>query len=173
MTPSSVPAVGVEPPPQSFRLVSPDAGRSIPSEHRLHSLFFFAALVPLTLLFLMYAGLSLQWRVYHDTPILAYCGYLLGHGFVPFRDFFDMNLPTTYMFFAGLLGTLGGSDVAMRIVDLTLLLVVMGSMVLALWPVGARPAIIAAMLYGILALHEMPSNALQRESILVAPVALS
>ena len=41
---------------------------------------------------------SLQWRMVHDSPIMMYLTFLIDHEhYVPYRDFFDMNMPGTYL----------------------------------------------------------------------------
>ena len=152
----------------------PSRDRRPPASPRIPSLLFGVALLPLTALLALSAALSVQWRVYHDVPILAYLGFLIERfGYVPFRDFFDMNLPGTYLVFAALGRTVGFSDLALRLADLAGLVAVLLATALALRPLGARSAAWASVLFGVLYLHEAPLHGLQRESMLLVPVSLA
>ena len=62
---------------------------------------------------------SLWWRAVHDAPIMLYMARFMNENHaVPYRDFFDMNLPATYFFFQGVEGLFGTSDLALRVADL-------------------------------------------------------
>jgi hypothetical protein len=77
---------------------------------------------------------SLRWRAVHDVPILMYAARLMTESHaVPYRDFFDMNLPGTYWMMGALVRFFGCSDLAVRLFDLTVL-----GFVLALTFVGLR-----------------------------------
>jgi hypothetical protein len=66
---------------------------------------------------------SLGWRYVHDSPLMIYSGFLVERGAVPYRDFFDMNMPGTYalMWFMG--KVFGWSDLGFRVFDLLYLAV--------------------------------------------------
>jgi hypothetical protein len=65
------------------------------------------------------ALLSLRWRMIHDSPLMLYAAFLMDrHDAVPYKDFFDMNMPGTYFLNLLLAKTLGYSDLAFRLYDL-------------------------------------------------------
>ncbi len=73
-----------------------------------------------------------HWRVVNDAAQLRYCVFMVEHGFAPYRQLFEMNMPGIYMLYWGVLHTLGSSDVAWRIFDLTLgALATLGMVVIA------------------------------------------
>lgn len=56
-------------------------------------------LAVLAIVFLVELGLSLHWRMVSDNAFLHYVAYLINeHGFVPYRDIFEVNMPGTYLF---------------------------------------------------------------------------
>ncbi|MBX3004671.1 MAG: glycosyltransferase family 39 protein [Anaerolineales bacterium] len=82
-------------------------------------ILLFGSLGLLSLYVLLVASFSLQWRMLHDAPILMYLALLIDKfGYVPYRDFLDVNLPGSYLIY-GLVGHLSGySDLGFRIADL-------------------------------------------------------
>jgi hypothetical protein len=65
---------------------------------------------------------SLSWRMVHDTSILmCLANLMVHHGAVPYRDFFDMNLPGTYGLFCLIVQTLGTSDLAVHVANLLII----------------------------------------------------
>ena len=64
-------------------------------------------------------GLSLRWRVIHDSPLMLYTAFLTEkYGAVPHKDFFDMNMPGTYFINLLPVKAAGQSDLAFRVFDL-------------------------------------------------------
>jgi len=118
------------------------------------------------------AILSLRWRVMHDASLLAYMGMLVERfGLVPHRDFFDVNMPATYLLFAAIERVVGHSDVALRLVDLAVLVLILLPLGLALRAFGSRPALTAPVLYGVAYIGIAPFHLLQRESFMLVPIA--
>ena len=115
---------------------------------------------------------SLNWRYVHDSPLMIYSAFLIDRGAVPYRDFFDMNMPGTYavMWFMG--KTLGWSDLAFRVFDL-ICLVLLG-LVTFRWlkPLGIYAAISAPLLFSIYYIEIGPVTSLQREYIALIPLVL-
>ena len=117
---------------------------------------------------------SLPWRLSHDTPILIYLGWLIEHGQrVPYRDFFDMNLPGTYAIFAVAGRVLGHGDRAFRLLDLGLLAALLGATAMALRPFGARVWTVGGALFALQYLSLGPTHSLQREYLMLVPLALA
>lgn len=118
------------------------------------------------------AGLLLRAPLLHDASIMAYLGYLVDrHHLVPYRDFFDVNLPVTYWAFAAFGRATGYSDHGLRWVDLGLLLATCGLTAHALRPFGFRPAAIAAALFALAYVGLAEHHALQREFLLLLALA--
>jgi hypothetical protein len=66
---------------------------------------------------------SLGWPLVHDAPLMHYAAWLIAGGAVPYRDFFDMNLPGAHLLHAALLATAGPGHLAWRLFDLAWLAV--------------------------------------------------
>jgi len=116
--------------------------------------------------------LSVHWPIRHDAALIAYMGMLVERfHWVPYRDFFDVNLPATHLLFAGIERLFGVSDTAFRVVDLLVLLMIMAPMGIALRTFGLRSALTAPLVYGLAYMALAQFHALQRESFMLVSVA--
>ncbi len=126
-----------------------------------------------TLLLLIQAAASLRWRIEHDSPLLLYMAALIGRfGMVPYRDFFDINMPGAYWINL-LVGQLAGwTDLGYRIVDLAILATIMACTYQWMRSFNRLAGWASAAVFGYLYLMWGPATALQREYLLLLPVAL-
>jgi hypothetical protein len=127
----------------------------------------------LTIFFVAESYLSLQWRMLHDSPILFYMGWLIRKfGDIPYRDFFDMNMPGAH-WINSLLGTLFGfSDTGFRRADLTVLATTLILIFIWLRSFGKLQAWFASVVFGLEYLKYGPGVSLQRE-FLILPFLLT
>ena len=118
------------------------------------------------------AAASMSWRVMHDSPLMLYAAFLMDRfGYVPYRDFFDMNMPGTYFFYYLLGRIFGYSDTAMRVVDLGCLVAIMAVTGMWMRRFGALVAAFGALLFGLVYLSAGPPTSMQRDYILLLPLA--
>ncbi|HEY3987807.1 MAG TPA: hypothetical protein VGM02_00820, partial [Acidobacteriaceae bacterium] len=75
-----------------------------------------------------------HWPLLWDAQVFHYGNFLIDHGFVPYRDIIDMNMPGAYLIDGWAIKVFGGGDLAWRIFDFTLV----GTLCLAM-VVIARP----------------------------------
>lgn len=124
--------------------------------------------------FLAVAASTLEWRMVHDSPIMMYIGFIIDkHGYVPYRDFFDMNMPGADAAYY-LIGRFSQySDLGFRITDLLYLGAILG--ITWLWnrKLDWKVATAGALLFGLLYLKSGPYNSLQREYLLILPIVTS
>jgi len=80
---------------------------------------------------------SLTWPLIHDVALMHYVAWRIGEGAIPYRDLFDMNQPGTYLIHLAVLRTLGGGDLAWRLVDLAWLAATAGAIAAFVAPWGA------------------------------------
>lgn len=78
-------------------------------------------------LYLLYAlarfvRLSLHWPLVGDASLMHYCVFLLQHGFAPYRQIIDINLPGTYLVEWIVIRLFGYGALPWRVFDLLLLL---------------------------------------------------
>jgi hypothetical protein len=94
--------------------------------------------IVLTLYFLLCIGFfavrTAHWKQVNDPAQLHYLCFLMDHGFAPYRDILEINMPGTYLVSWSVMHTLGGGSGAWRAFDFGLLGVAAAAMI-----VIARP----------------------------------
>jgi len=78
---------------------------------------------------------------------MHYVVFLMYHGMEPYRDIVEMNLPSSYMIEASVMGVLGSGSLGWRIYDLLLLAVSSVSMMVMLRRQGWLAGVLAAALF--------------------------
>jgi hypothetical protein len=129
------------------------------------------AVVLAAIVLVVAAWASLQWRYVKDSPLMIYAGFLLAHGAVPYRDFFDMNMPGTYFVMAAVGKLAGWNDVAFRVFDVLCIACVSASTLRWMWSFGRLPALAASVAFPLWYLNAGAAVALQREHIALVPFA--
>jgi hypothetical protein len=94
--------------------------------------------IVLTLYLLLCIGFfavrTAHWKQVNDPAQLHYLCFLMDHGFAPYRDILEINMPGTYLVNWSVMHTLGGGSGAWRAFDFTLLGIATAAMI-----VIARP----------------------------------
>lgn len=125
-------------------------------------------------IFLGLALLSLHWRLGLDSPIFLYIAFLMDrfHS-VPYRDIFDVNPPGAYFLNWGIGKILGYDDFAYRIADLVYLAAVLATTAGVMKKFGWKVAWAGSVIFGLLYLGYGPAMSLERDYLLVLPLALA
>ncbi len=131
-------------------------------------------LAALTLLLVLKAAGSTQWRMEHDTPLLHYAAFLIDeHDLSPYRDIFETSMPGTFLFHV-LVGKLFGyGDTAFRRVDLILLSLISLSSFFFMRRFGPRVGWAAAVLFPLIYLGKGNTMSLQRDYLGIVPLAIA
>ena len=117
------------------------------------------------------ASASLRWRYAHDSPLMIYAGFLVAGGSVPYRDFFDVNMPGTYFVMAAVGRVLGWDDFGFRAFDVFCLMSISVSTFLWMRRFGNLSALAGSVAFPLWYLNGGPSMSLQREYIALVPFA--
>ncbi len=121
---------------------------------------------------LVCAVCSLRWRAVHDVPIMMYTARLMTEShLIPYRDFFDMNLPGTYWMMGLLVEFFGCSDLAVRFFDLLLLGCVLALTYVGLRRWGREAAALGVCLVALRYLSGTWRFSLQREYLALLPLS--
>jgi hypothetical protein len=131
-------------------------------------------LIILAVLLVVQARYSTQWPITHDEAPLFYEAFLMrAEGLVPYRDLFDFQMPGSFVAYS-ILGFLSSFDsFRIRILDLSILTVLLVITFFIMRRFGKTPAFAAAILFGLKYLQGGPSMALQREYLLLIFIALA
>ncbi len=120
------------------------------------------------------AVLSLKWRAVQDAPIMMYLGYLMDRfHYVPYRDFFDLNPPGTFFVNIAIGRCFGYTDFGLRCGDLLYLAAILAATWGWLRGFGWRTAWLGAVLFGLVYLGHGPYMGMQRDYLVLLPLALA
>lgn len=100
-----------------------------------------------------YAIFTIHWPWMWDTQVFHYAVFLMRHGWVPYKDIYDMNMPGCYLLEQWAMSIFGGGDLGWRFYEFTLL----GSMTCAAcfialpydWAAGLLTGVVFAIFHGI------------------------
>ncbi len=112
---------------------------------------------------------SLDWPLVGDATIFHFIAGQFQMGAVPYRDIFDINMPLIYYIHAAVVAIGGMSDVAWRAFDLSAALLMLGLILMLVWPAGRAVAILAVLI--VLVTHFLlgPYSAGQRDFLMSIP----
>ncbi len=130
-------------------------------------------LILLAALLIAQAAFSLQWPIAHDSAPLLYEAFLMQSGVVPYKDFFDFQMPGSYIAYY-LLGILSSFNAyRIRILDIVILTALVTITHLAMRRLGKLPSFAAPILFALKYLEGGPALSLQREYLILIFISLS
>lgn len=133
-------------------------------EKDLNKIFFIIISVPLGLLLLTIIFLSLYWKMEHDMPLMFYNAFLIEHfGKIPYKDFLDLNMPGSYIFYI-IIGKLSGySDFGIRLFDIFSVAILSALTYFTMRKIDKRAAMITIILLALHYFGAKPYLTLQRD----------
>ena len=126
----------------------------------------------ITVAVVYYAVISVHWVLACDSPIMHYVTFLMHHGFRPYVDISDNNMPGSYYTEAIAMRIFGAGDIGWRIYDFFLLAILTAGLTLIAKPYHWVAGIFAGGLFIILHGAEGPAYAAEREEILAVLLVL-
>lgn len=99
---------------------SPQTSQPLHASSGLLRGFEWALAAVLAVLVVAFVALTRHWPMVGDAALLHYSVFLIEHGWVPYRDLPDINMPGAYWATAAAMKLPGQPDVAWRIFDLGL-----------------------------------------------------
>jgi hypothetical protein len=91
-----------------------------------------------------------RWPLVGDASVIHYVAFLMDHGFVPYRQIVELNMPGAYLVEWLLIHTFGGGSLSWRIFDFTLLAAIGAAMILITRPYGGFAGFAAAALLALI-----------------------
>ncbi len=107
-----------------------------------------------------------DWPLVGDAQVFHYSHFLMEHGFAPYRDIPDMNLPGCYVVENWAMHLFGGSDLSWRIYDFTLLAVLTLAMIVIARPYDWLAGLFAGVLFTLQHMNNGPWTAVERDEIM-------
>ncbi len=133
--------------------------------------------ISVTLVFTLFVALalktSLHWPLLGDPQVIHYVAFLIHHGFAPYRETFDMNMPGAYLFEGWALTLFGPSDLGWRIYDLFLAATMAASMVVIARRYDWLAGYVAAVIFTLVHLADGPWCEGQRDFVIAVLLTLS
>jgi hypothetical protein len=118
------------------------------------------------------AGLSLAWRIQHDAPLMFYFAFLIDElGWLPYRDFFEHQPIGAHALHLAIAKLCGYGDGALRVFDLLYLTATLALTWAWMAPLGRQVAWAGAVLFGLAYLGHGPKLSLQRDYLMLGPIA--
>lgn len=119
-----------------------------------------------------YFVISWRWPLIWDMQVTHYVSFLIDHGWAPYRQIGDMNMPGAYLVEGWALHLFGPSDLGWRLYDFTLAAILIASMVVIARPYDWLAGLLAGGTFTLAHGAEGPRNAGQRDQVMaVALVA--
>lgn len=118
------------------------------------------------------AACSLTWRMGVDVPVMMYLSErIVHHGAVPYRDFFDMNLPGSYWMYGAVVWLLGTTDLAANVANLLVMLTA-GTTFFYAFGRGRPWMLFGVGIVALLVFSRGVEFVLQREMLAMVPIAV-
>ena len=117
-----------------------------------------------------YVVASIHWRLAGDASIMHYVNFLMARGLAPYRQIIDINLPGSYFMEGLAMHIFGGGDIAWRIYDFTLLLILTASLIVIAWPYDWFAGLFAGAFFILIHGSEGPMNSGQREELMITMI---
>lgn len=130
-------------------------------------------IILLAIFLITQAIFSLHWPLTHDEAPLFYETFLMQNGKIPYKDFFDFQMPGSYIiyYFLGTLSNFGALRI--RLLDIFILATIIFITYQALKKINKTSALIAGILFGLKYLQGGPSLSLQREYLILIFLSLA
>ena len=129
-------------------------------------IFRFAMAALLAAVALAVVVLTWHWPLVWDAQVFHYIHFLIDNGFAPYRDIPDINMPGVYVLEGWAMQFFGGSDLAWRIYDFTLLGVLTLAMVVVTLPYDWLAGLFAGVVFALLHANDGPWNSVERDEVM-------
>lgn len=116
----------------------------------------------------LYVAISWRWPLIGDATLMHYVVLLMEHGFSPYRQIVDTQMPGTYLLDWVVIHTFGGGALGLRLFDFALLLAAGLSMLWIAWPHQRFAALCAATTLALLHGRDGIPQTAQRDLIMAA-----
>ena len=106
---------------------------------------------------------SLHWPLLADAQVMRYANFLIDHGFAPYRDILDINMPGTYFSDRAAVFLFGTSDLGWRMYDIFLMVSATVGMIAIAWPTDWLAGLFGGVLFALLHAADGPTATGERD----------
>jgi hypothetical protein len=136
-------------------------------------IFRFAMAALLAAIAITLVVLTWRWPLVWDAQVFHYIHFLIDNGFAPYRDIPDINMPGVYVLEGWAMQLFGGSDLAWRIYDFTLLGVLTLAMVVVTLPYDWLAGLFAGVVFALLHANDGPWNSVERDEVMTVLIVVA
>ena len=109
---------------------------------------------------------TLRWPLMQDAQVMHYVNFLTDHGFAPYREIGDMNMPGAYWMERFGMVVFGAGDLGFRVYDLFLMVAMTLAMIAIAWPYDWLAGLFAGVLFAMIHAADGPKGAGQRDAVM-------
>jgi hypothetical protein len=109
---------------------------------------------------------TLRWPLMQDAQVMHYVNFLTDHGFAPYREIGDMNMPGAYWMERFGMVVFGAGDLAFRVYDIFLMVVMTLAMIAIAWPYDWLAGLFAGVLFAAIHAADGPKGTGQRDAVM-------
>jgi len=115
---------------------------------------------------------TLHWPIMQDAQVMHYVNFLIDHGFAPYRDIGDLNMPGAYLVERFGMIVFGPGDLGFRIYDLSLMAAMVLAMISIAWPYDWLAGLFSGVLFATIHASDGPKGAGQRDEVMASLVVI-
>ena len=113
-----------------------------------------------------YLVISFHWPMVWDQATIRYVNFLMEHGWAPYRQIYDINLPGVYLIDGWQMHLFGGGDLAFRLYDFFLLGCLLAAMFAIALPYDWLSAVVAGTVFILFHAGDTSRGAGERDEII-------
>jgi hypothetical protein len=117
--------------------------------------------------------LTYRWPLVWDAQVFHYNHFLIDHGFAPYRDIPDINMPGVYVMEDWAMKIFGGSDLAWRVYDFALLGLLSLAMIIITLPYDWLAGFFAGIMFALVHANDGPWNSVERDQIMTVLIVVA
>ena len=118
-------------------------------------------------------ALTYRWPLVWDAQVFHYNHFLIDHGFAPYRDIPDINMPGVYVLEGWAMRIFGGSDLAWRVYDFALLGLLSLAMIVITLPYDWLAGLFAGIMFALVHANDGPWNSVERDQIMTVLIVVA
>jgi len=117
-------------------------------------------------------AVTLHWPLLKDAQVIHYINFLMDHGFAPYRNITDMNMPGAYLIEGWGMHVFGGGDVAWRVYDFALMGSLCAGMVVIARPYDWVAGLFAGVMFALVHTMDGPGNTGERDEVMAVLIVV-
>jgi hypothetical protein len=127
----------------------------------------------LSLIAIALVVLTYRWPLVWDAQVFHYIHFLMGHGFAPYRDIPEINMPGVYVLEGWAMQIFGGSDLAWRVYDFALLGLLTLAMIVITLPYDWLAGLFAGIMFALMHANDGPWNSVERDEVMTVLIVVA